>query len=111
MNPTRVLLANEPRAYRDTIAVALRMLRPDADVIVAEPDVLDAAIVRHDPQMVVCSRLTETVEIRVPTWLVLYPEGERSALRYLHGERATVSDIELAEIAHLLDETCRTAQA
>ena len=97
-----VLLANEPRAYRDTLAVALRMLRPDAEVIVADPETLDAAVLQHGPNVVICSEVTYTVETQVPTWVLLYPEGDGSAVRHVAGERTTLREIDLAEIARLI---------
>lgn len=105
MNTTSVLLANEPRAYRDTIAVALRLLRPKIEVIVTDPERLDDAIALHAPQVVVCSYLTTLVETRVPTWVVLYPDGALVALRSIDGERTTVSEIDLDGILSLIDQT------
>jgi hypothetical protein len=42
-----VLVANEPRAYRETIALALKALRPEAEVIAIEPTDLDAEVKRR----------------------------------------------------------------
>jgi hypothetical protein len=98
-----VVLANEPRAYRDSLSVALRMLRPDTHVIVTEPCRLDEAVVNHEPMVVICSELTATVERKVKTWMVLYPEGETTAEQHVGGERSRVEGIDLAGIAHLID--------
>ena len=38
---TRVLVANEPRSYRQAIAAALQVIRPDMEVLVVEPELLD----------------------------------------------------------------------
>lgn len=38
----RVLLANEPRSYRQAIAGALQALRPDVEFEEIEPERLDA---------------------------------------------------------------------
>lgn len=101
----RVLLANEPRAYRDTLAVALRFLRPTDTVIVADPESLDRTVLEHCPEVVVCSELTSLVEARVPTWVVLYPDGGETALRHLGGERAWMQPVDLAGIASLCEQT------
>jgi hypothetical protein len=52
---TTILLANEPRAYRDALEVALRTLRPLATVIVTDPETMDEYILQHSPQAVICS--------------------------------------------------------
>jgi hypothetical protein len=105
MVTTSVLLANEPRAYRDTLAVALRFLRPHIEVVVTDPETLDKAILLHAPGVVVCSHLTTLVETQVPTWVVLYSDDAPVALRYLNGERTTVSEIDLDGIMSLIDQT------
>lgn len=98
-----VVLANEPRAYRDTLSVALRMLRPYANVIVADPESLDEVVMSHDPTVVICSKLTPVVERQVETWMVLYPEGSETALQEIAGERTKIEGIDLAGIASLID--------
>ncbi len=40
MDNIRVLLANEPKAYREAMAAALGQLRSDVDVTVVEPEEL-----------------------------------------------------------------------
>jgi hypothetical protein len=76
----RILFANEPRAYRDVLAGAVTLLRPDAEIVVAEPDELDAAIARHAPELVVCGRVTPGVEAGAHCWVLLYPDGQTFAL-------------------------------
>ena len=104
MGTTSVLLANEPRAYRDTFAVALRVLRPQATVTVTDPETLDEAILQHAPQVVVCSHLTRVVETQVPTWAVLYPNGATGAVLQIGGQQKTVSEIDLEGIIALLTD-------
>lgn len=105
MSTTSVLLANEPRAYRETIAMALRLLRPHIEVLVIDPETLDETIVQNRPKVVVCSSLTTIVEEHVPTWVVLYPEGALITLLYAHGDRTTVREMDLHGIMHLIDQT------
>ena len=76
----RILFANEPRAYRDVLSSAVELLRPDAEVVVVEPEELDAAIAGHAPRLVVCGRLTPAVETDAHCWVLLYPNGQNFAL-------------------------------
>lgn len=80
MEPLSVLVANEPRAYRDALAGTLAALRPDLRVEALAPDALDRALDRPRPPVVVCSRLTPSVEARACAWIVLYPEQESVAI-------------------------------
>ncbi|HYH10912.1 MAG TPA: hypothetical protein VD789_01065, partial [Thermomicrobiales bacterium] len=89
--------------YRDSLSVALRLLRPETHVIVTEPCWLDEAVVIHEPVVVICSQLTPTVERQVKTWMVLYPEGETTAEQHVGGKRSRIDGIDLAGIAHLID--------
>ena len=61
-----VLLANEPRAYRESIAQVFRQLRPNLEVITAEPDELEDRVLRLAPEMVIFSEATGVVRERVP---------------------------------------------
>lgn len=111
MTDISILIANDPRAYRDTIAVALRLLRPHLDLQVADPETLDEMIILHAPQVAICSYLTTIVETRVPTWIVLYPDGALVALQCLNGARTTVSELDLNGIVNIIDETTQLAGA
>jgi hypothetical protein len=104
MVATSVLLANEPRAYRDTLAVALRLLRPQTTILVADPETLDDCVLQHAPRVVVCSRLTSLVETHVQTWIILYPHGASGAMVHVRGERTTVNGMDLEGIARLIDQ-------
>ena len=105
MGVRSILLANEPRAYRETIAVALSMLCPDMTVIIVEPEKLDEFVIEHKPQVVLCSHLTETVKTQVPKWAVLYPDGSGESTIQIDGKRITVPEIELNGIVRLINET------
>ncbi len=69
----RIVAANEPRSYREAMAVACRVICPEIEVILAEPHDLDAEVARLDPQLVLCSRLTEGLRTGARSWVVLYP--------------------------------------
>jgi acetyl-CoA carboxylase alpha subunit len=106
--PTTILLANEPRAYREALEVALRMLRPHATVIATEPDAMDEYIHQHSPQIVVCSQLTAVVESNVPTWALIYPDGASGAVLQIGGQQQAVNEIDLEGIIALLADKLHT---
>ena len=103
----RIVVANEPRSYREAMAVACRVLRPEVEVILAEPRDLDVEVARLDPQLVLCSRLTEGLRTGSRTWVLLYPEGEARAVISVAGHCVTTSDLGFAALAALIDQAIR----
>jgi|SRR5829696_6009402 hypothetical protein len=107
MNGARVLVACEVRSYREAIAAAFRLLRPNVEVFEAEDEDLDWEVGRLGPDLVVCSRLTAWVENRAPNWVELYPEyGQRSVVS-VRGERSTIEEIQLSDLLSVIDETVK----
>ena len=105
-----VLLANEPRAYRESIAQVLRQLRPNVEVMTAEPEELEDHVLRLAPDMVVFSEATSIVRERVPVWVELYPEyGPRSVVG-VGEERSTIEEIQLSDLLCVVDQAERLAQ-
>ena len=107
----RILLANEPRSYREAMAGAFRVLRPGAEVFVVDPERLDAEVRRLGPQLVICSRTTPTVETRSVSWVELYPEHGCVSVVSVGEECSTVVGIELADLLWIIDQTEGLAQA
>jgi hypothetical protein len=83
----RVLMANEPRAYREGIAAVIGQLRPAVEIEIVEPNALDDSIKRCVPDMVICSKATETLKDRVRVWVELYPENGAISLANIGGRR------------------------
>ena len=102
----RVLLANEPRAYREALGAALRALRPNDRIRVVEPARLAEALERCSPHLVVCSDLTLLVGPRLLAWAVLYPNGASHAELCLNGRRIlTTTEVQLEDLLTLADRT------
>jgi hypothetical protein len=106
MEPVRIVVANEPRAYREVLAAAVQELRPQLEVLAVEPAELDGAVARLAPRLVVCSQLSEVVETRAPAWVVLYPEGEGRAVIGVGGRRTALNggSIDFARVLMLIDK-------
>lgn len=99
----RVVVANEPRAYREVTAEVLKQLRPDVEFELTDPEGLDEAVSRLLPDMVVCDHATRTVREGVAVWLELYPGGDARSTASVHGERKTIEDVQLSDIVGLVD--------
>jgi len=101
--PLRVLLANEPRSYRESIAAVFRQLRPGLQVKVVEPDALESSVTLFNPDVAICSRVTETVIERVPVWVELYPEQAARSVASEGGRRTEFAEIQLNDLLGILD--------
>ena len=99
----RVLLANEPRSYRESIAAVFRQLRPDLEVKVVEPEALESNVARFDPDVAICSRVTGVVRDRVPVWVELYPEHAAHSVASEGGRRTEFAEIQLLDPIGILD--------
>jgi hypothetical protein len=107
MNGARVLVACELKSYREAIAAAFRLLRPNVEVFEAEAEDLDREVGRLSPDLVVCSRLTAWVENRVPNWVQLYLGYGPHSIVSVRGERSTIEEIQLSDLLSMIDETVR----
>jgi hypothetical protein len=109
MEKIRVVVANEPLAYRETLADALRNLCPRAEVIIIEPAALHQHVRRFTPHLVLGSELDAEMLTGLSCWVDLYPNGERYAVINIGGERTTVDNLDLAGLLWIVDQTERLA--
>jgi len=103
MRVKRVLMANELTSYRETIALVIRELRPDVEVIEADSGTLNQQVLRMSPDLVICSSVTSVVRDRVPNWVELYPECQPLSTFCIGGESSTVDDVQLSDLLSLVD--------
>lgn len=99
----RVLLANEPRSYRQAIAGALRALRPDVEFEEIEPERLDGEVGCRAPQLVICSHATPAVQVAAPSWVELYTDQGSLSSVSIRRERSTVEGMEIADLLLIVD--------
>jgi hypothetical protein len=98
-----VLLANEPRAYREGIAAVLGQLRPDAEIRTVEPEAMEGSILRFSPDMVVCSKATDALKGRVRVWVELYPEHAAHSVACIGGNLMEYAEIQLPDLLSIVD--------
>ncbi len=105
MEQPRIVLANEPRAYRDVMAAAFRSLRPEMEIVTVEPDELGACLAESEPAVVVYSRQGDGMPPRVFAWVLLYPDGENRATVSVAREETSYADMEFDQLLGVLDRT------
>jgi hypothetical protein len=107
----RVLMANEPRAYREGIAAVIGQLRPEVEVTTVEPSALDASIGRFSPDMVICSKATDALKGSVRVWVVLYPDNAAWSIASIGGRRMEYEEIQLPDLLFIVDKAEELAAA
>ncbi len=105
MEQPRIVLANEPRAYRDVMAAAFRDLRPELEIVTVEPDDLGVYLAQSEPAVVVYSRQGDGLPPRVFAWVLLYPDGENRATVSVAREETSYADMEFDDLLGVLDRT------
>ncbi len=103
---TRVLVAyaEEYRAYRETIAAGIRLLRPRAEVRTAAPAELGAELERFDPWVVVCGVPDRLDPGDVLAWVELPPEVGRPARVRVGERRREAPGLTLEGLVVVVDE-------
>ena len=101
----RVLVAIEPRLYRDVIGRALRGLRPHLEVVVVEPEDLCAAVVRLEPELVFSDRADNLPEAGRFAWVEFRPYEQPPAKICLGGRWHELEEVELSDLLSVVDET------
>ncbi len=101
----RVLVAIEPRLYRETLGRALRGLRPRLEVAVVEPEDLWAAVVRLDPELVIANLPDSLPDAGRITWVEFRPYEQPPAKICLGGRWYELEEVELSDLLSVVDET------
>lgn len=99
----RVLLVNEPRAYREVLAAALQSLRPETRVTSAEPAMLEHQVQSFAPHLIIGSRLDPDYRRTVRAWVELYPDHGSLSWVGVDGRDSPVDGMELGDLLVLLD--------
>ncbi len=99
----RIVLAMEPRSYREAIGSAIRALRPYVEVAIVEPGVLASEVVRLDPELVICGQPNTVTPNDRPAWVEYRPYDEWAEL-CLDGRRSKLADVQLDDLLSIVDE-------
>lgn len=103
IQPT-IVVAIEPRAYREAIGEAIGMLRPNLSVRVIESGLLGAELSRTNPALVLCNGTMEPTLDGLPNRVVFRgDESDSAATVRLDGRQADVERLELDDLLRIVD--------
>jgi hypothetical protein len=72
----RIIIANEPRAYREALVEVLKEMRPRDAVVSVEPGDVEHALHQLPGALVVCSEVSTAVVELAGAWVRLGEDGE-----------------------------------
>ena len=100
-----VIFAIEPRSYRQVMGAALRSMRPHIEVVVLEPDTLEAGISRLEPHLVFANTPHASSPSVWPAWVEFRPYEEPPARASLAGRSWELSEVDLNDLLSIVDQT------
>lgn len=99
----RILLANEPLAYREILADAFREHRAGVEVLLVEPEALELGAISPGEDLVICSRLTRSVAADALAWVELYPGVAPWGVACVAGVRETIPGMGYQSLLAVID--------
>lgn len=109
----KVLIAIEPRSYREVIGLAIEELRPHLRVEVVEPGTLQSEVSRLRPDLVFCDgpdTVFRSAEISTRAWVEFRPYAATQAKVCLGDECSEIEDVNLDDILSVVDAAERLLQ-
>jgi hypothetical protein len=105
----QLIVAIEPRSYRQVIGQAIRVLRPHIEVTILEPGTLGAGVRRLEPELVFAGQPDTFGASGSPTgrsaWVEFRPYEEPPARVCLGGRRWDLDEVELEDLLSVVDQT------
>lgn len=107
-----ILIAIEPRSYREAIGDAVQTLRPHLEVTVVDPANLMVEIMRRDPVLVICGQPeAPRAGCGRSGWFEYRPYERPEARINIEGEYSEMEDVDLDDILSVVDECAAIVDA
>lgn len=109
----KVLIAIEPRSYREVIGLAIEEMRPHLRVEVVEPGTLQSEVSRLRPDLVFCDgsdTASRSAGTGAKAWVEFQPYAATQATVCLGGELTEIEDVDLDDILSVVDTVERLLQ-
>jgi hypothetical protein len=102
----KILIAfeDEFRAYRQTLAAAIGIVRPDAEVVTVEAHEVRGVVERSGPDMVICSLPKDGDTNCVRAWIELSLDPTRPTKVRVDGEYSEIINPTLDALLVIIDE-------
>jgi hypothetical protein len=105
----RVLIANTPLMYRESLALAVHRHNPDFEVMIADPASIDGEAERFGPHALI--RDDDGIEAASPDgvvcWVGIIIDDDLEARISIDGKVSGIHEVSLYELLAVLDEAAR----
>ena len=105
-----VCFENNYRAYQDTLATAIRILRPDAQIITVGPEEVGATAKRFGPHVVIGNPIKVADVENVPAWVELSLDPTRSSRVNVKGHHSEIVNPTLDKLMMIIEKVAPTSQ-
>ena len=105
----RILIANTPLMYRESLALAIHRNNPNFEVMIADPWSLDGEVERFGPHALV--RDDDGIEVGSPDsvvcWVGIIIDDHLEARISVDGKVSEVHEVSMDELLAVLDEAAK----
>jgi hypothetical protein len=101
----RVIVAIEPRSYREAIGENVRALRPRIEVYIIDPEVLERWVGRLDPELIFAHQPNILTSTGRSAWVEFRPYEDPAARVCLGGRQWELEEVDLEDLLSLVDQT------
>jgi hypothetical protein len=106
----RVLVACEPRYYREVVGEAIRGLRPAVEVVIVDPEELADGVSHLDPHLVISAHPPALDPGGRSAWVEFVPYEKPAATVNLAGRRQELDELELEDLLSVVDQAAELSR-
>src|SRR5215204_4120532 len=99
----RILVAIEPQMYREVLAFHIRQQRPQAEVVLASAQTMQAEAERTQPHMIVADEVSAELKEMVGVWMQVRKDDRLDATIVDDGY-FTIDDVTLQDLLAAVDK-------
>jgi F420-dependent methylenetetrahydromethanopterin dehydrogenase len=100
----RVLVACEPRYYREVVGEAISGLRPAVELVIVDPEELADVVSHLDPDLVISAHPPSLDPGGRSAWVEFVPYEKPAATVSLGGRRQELDELELEDLLSVVDQ-------
>ena len=105
----KLVVAMEPRSYREAIGTFFQDVREHLEVFIVDPSELEAEVLLSGVDLVFSSRPPNRSDWYRPAWLEFHPATYGQTVTfYLKGERSEIEDVDLGDLLSIVDRVERS---
>jgi hypothetical protein len=102
-----VAFEDEFRAYQGTLAAAIRRLRPEAEVVTAEPEKISGVAKRFGPDIIIGSPCKDADLEGVPAWIELSLDPAQLTKVNVDGEYSEMANPTLDKLLAIIEKVAQ----